>query len=131
MSSIKIIENLYNAFKRKDYDAFRALCSEDIEWIQNKGFPKGGRHHGADAVIKNVFKQFEKDWEYFQFKIEDMFECQGGAQVTVVGAYIGKHKLTNKGVAASTAHVFEIENQKVKKFRQFTDTALIMAALPE
>ncbi len=129
MSSIEIIENLYNAFQRKDYDAFRALCSEDIEWVQNIVFPNGGHHFGAEAVIEKVFKQFEKDWEYFRFNIEDIFECQGGAQVTVVGSYIGKHKLTNKGVAASTAHVFEIENQKVKKFRQFTDTALITAAM--
>ncbi|MCH7500752.1 MAG: nuclear transport factor 2 family protein [Nitrospinae bacterium] len=129
MTSTEIIESLYSAFQRKDYDAFRALCSEDIEWVQNIVFPNGGHHFGAEAVIENVFKQFDKDWEYFQFKIEDIFECQGGAQVTVVGAYIGKHKLTNKGVAASTAHVFEIENQKVKKFRQFTDTALITAAM--
>ncbi len=42
MSAIEIIENLYRAFRNKDYDPFRALCSEDIEWIQNKGFPKSG-----------------------------------------------------------------------------------------
>ena len=60
MSSINIIETLYSAFRDKDYDAFRALCSKDIEWIQNKGFPKGGHYHGADAVIKNVFQQLKK-----------------------------------------------------------------------
>ena len=129
MSSIEIIENLYSAFRTKDYDAFRALCSEDVEWIQSIGFPNSGHHYGAEAVIENVFKQFEKDWEFFQFKIANMFECNGGSQVAVIGAYIGQHKLTNKGVAASTAHFFEIENQKVKKFRQFTDTALIIAAM--
>jgi ketosteroid isomerase-like protein len=42
MSSIEIIENLYSAFQNKDYDSFRALCSDDIEWIQNEGFPQGG-----------------------------------------------------------------------------------------
>lgn len=130
MNSIEIIENLYRASQSKDFDAFRALCSKDIEWIQCIGFPNGGHHYGADAVIKNVFKQFEKDWESFRFKADEMFESREGSRVTVIGAYIGKHKLTHQGVTAATAHLFEIENRKVKKFRQFTDTAVIRAALP-
>lgn len=65
VTSTEIIESLYSAFKNKDYDSFRALCSEDIEWVQNIVFPNGGHHFGAEAVIENVFKQFEKDWEYF------------------------------------------------------------------
>ncbi len=129
MSSTEIIESLYNAFQRKDYDAFRALCSEDIEWIQNVGFPNGGHHHGADAVVKNVFKQFEKDWNYFKFQIEEMFESQDGSKVTVVGTYLGEHKQTRKKVDAAAAHIYEIENWKVKRFRQFTDTAVITAAI--
>lgn len=127
MSSIEIIENLYSAFQHKDYDSFRALCSEDMEWIQNKGFPKGGHHRGADAVINNVFQQFEKDWNYFKFQIEEMFESENGSRVTVVGAYVGEHKQTGKTVEAAAAHIYEIEHSKVKRFRQFTDTALIQA----
>ena len=50
--------------------------------------------------------------------------------MTVIGAYIGKHKQTRKTVDAAAVHIFEIENGKVKKFRQFTDTAIIRTALP-
>lgn len=130
MSSIKIIEKLYSVSQSKDYDSFRALCSKDLEWIQNKGFPKGGHHHGADAVIKNVFQQFEKDWNYFKFQVEEMFESKDGSKVTAIGAYLGKHKQTQKVVKAAAVHVFEIDHLKVKKFRQFTDTAIIATALP-
>jgi ketosteroid isomerase-like protein len=128
MSSISIIENLYRTFRDKDYDSFRALCSEDMEWIQNKGFPKGGHHYGADAVIKNVFQQFEKDWNYFKFQVEEMFESEDGSKVTVLGVYFGEHKQTGKTVEAAAAHIYEIKHSKVKRFRQFTDTALIQAA---
>ncbi len=129
MSAIEIIETLYRAFQNKDYDAFRALCSEDVEWIQNKGFPKGGHHHGVDAVIKNVFKQFQKDWNYFNFNMEEMFESQDGSKVTVIGAYVGEHKRTGKKMEAAAVHIYEIENRKVNRFRQFTDTAMITAAI--
>jgi ketosteroid isomerase-like protein len=130
MTSVEIIENLYSAFRNKDYDAFRALCSEDIEWIQNKGFPKGGHHYGAEAVIKNVFQQFDKDWTYFKFRIDEMFESRGGSRVIVVGAYLGKHQQTHKTIEAAAAHLYDIEDHKVKRFRQFTDTAIIASALP-
>ena len=129
MTSTEIIDSLYSAFQRKDYDSFRALCSEDVEWIQNVGFPNGGHHRGADAVIQNVFEKFKDDWEYFKFDIEDMFESQDGSKVTVVGAYLGEHKQTRKKVEAAAAHIYEIENRKVKRFRQFADTAVITAAM--
>ena len=129
MTNIEIIENLYSAFRGKDYDAFRALCSEDIEWIQNNGFPKGGHHHGADAVIKNVFQQFDEDWTYFKYRIDEMFESRYGSRVIVVGAYLGEHQQTRKTVEAAAVHLYDIEHQKVKRFRQFTDTAIIASAL--
>ncbi len=128
MKSIDIIETLYSAFRDKDYDAFRALCSEDIEWIQNNGFPKGGHHHGVDAVIVKVFKQFEKDWNYFNFNMEEMFESQDGSKVTVVGTYLGEHKRTGRKMEAAAVHIYDIENRKVERFRQFADTAVIKAA---
>ena len=130
MTNIEIIENLYSAFRGKDYDAFRALCSDDIEWIQNEGFPNGGLHHGADTVIKNVFHQFEKDWTYFKFRIDEMFESGDGSRVVVAGAYLGEHRKTRKTIEAAAVHLYDMEDSKVKRFRQFTDTAMITAALP-
>ena len=130
MTALEIVENLYKASRSKDYDSFRALCTKDIEWIQNKGFPKGGHHHGADAVIKNVFQQFEKDWNTFKFERKELFESKDGTKVTVIGSYIGEHKQTGKTVDAATVHIFELEHSKVRRFRQFTDTATIRAALP-
>jgi len=129
MSSIQIIKTLYKAFKRKDNELFRKICDEDIEWIQNKGFPNGGHYHGADAVIQKVFQRLNDDWQDFKFKIEDMYEVKDSSKVFVIGTYIGKHKQTQKKIDASAVHFYEIENQRVKRFRQFTDTAVIVAAI--
>ena len=129
MSSIEIIETLYRAFESKDYELFSKICDADIEWIQNKGFPNGGHHHGTEAVIQNVFKRFNDDWEYFKFDIEEMVESQDGSKVIVVGVYVGQHKRSRKKIEAAAAHIYEIKNQKIIKFRQFADTAVITAAM--
>ncbi len=128
MSNIKLIETLYSSFKNKDYDLIRKLCADDLEWIQNAGFPNGAHHRGIDSVVDNVFKRFNDEWDYFKFEIEDMFESKDDSQVVVLGAYVGRHKTTQKEMKAAAVHLYEIENQKIKKFRQFADTAVIVAA---
>ena len=129
IGQIEIIETLYRAFKSKDYELFRNICDADIEWIPKKGFPNGGPHHRAEAVIQNVFKRFNDDWEYFKFDIEEMVESKDGSKVIVTGSYLGRHKRTRKLLEASAAHYYAIENQKVKRFQQLADTAMIVAAI--
>jgi ketosteroid isomerase-like protein len=41
MTNLQIVQELYRAFREKDYDAFLNLCTSDLVWIQNEGFPQG------------------------------------------------------------------------------------------
>ncbi len=41
MNNLEVIEELYRAFREQDYDAFLRICTPDLEWIQNDGFPRG------------------------------------------------------------------------------------------
>ena len=129
MTSLQVIEQLYEAFKTGNNEQFQAICDADLEWIQNAGFPGGGHHKGAGQVIKKVFQKFSTDWEYFNFDIDDIFESADGSRVTVTGKYSGRHKRTGKMMEAAAAHIYDLKNHKVKRFRQFTDTAMIVAAV--
>lgn len=128
MTSIQIIEQVYQAFENRDYDLFRQVCDADVEWIQNPGFPNGGRHRGPEAVIQNVFETFSDDWDYFRFDMEDRFASADETRVMVTGIYAGRYRRTGKEMEAAAAHVYELADRKVKRFRQFTDTAVILAA---
>ena len=46
----------------------------------------------------------------------------------VLGNYTGRHKETGKSMRAATAHVFDIRNGRIRRFRQYTDTAIIRDA---
>jgi ketosteroid isomerase-like protein len=81
-------------------------------------------------VIENVFQQFEKDWTYFKFRIDEMFESGNGSRVVVAGAYLGEHRQTRKTIEAAAVHLYDMEDSKVKRFRQFTDTSMITSARP-
>ena len=46
-----------------------------------------------------------------------------GNTVIVLGYYAGKNKRTGKSIGCEVAHVLTIAGDKVKSFKEFTDTA--------
>ncbi len=127
MSNVEVIEELYRSFREKDYAAFQQLCTPDIAWIQNEGFPGGSTHYGAETVIESVFKAFNQDWDSWQFHIEEYLDA--GRSVIVIGFYEGIHCTTHKSFRAPATHVYDLVNGKVAKFRQFADTKVIWDAM--
>jgi uncharacterized protein len=128
MTNLEIIQELYRAFREKDYDAFLQICTSDIEWIQNEGFPRGATRRGAEAVVDGVFKAFNQDWESWSFAIEQYLDA--GETIVVIGNYTGRHRLSGKSFCSPAAHVYDLRDGKVSRFRQFTDTKVIWDAMP-
>lgn len=127
MTNREIIDELYRSFREKDDAAFRAICTDDLEWIQNEGFPRGATRRGADAVIEGVFRSFSNDWAEWAFPIDEVLDA--GDTIIVLGRYVGKHSETGKSMTAPAAHVYDLRGGKVWRFRQFTDTKVIHDAM--
>jgi ketosteroid isomerase-like protein len=123
MTNLEIIQELYRAFREKDYDAFLEICTPDLEWIQNEGFPQGTTYRSASAVVEGVFKSNDQRWEKFSFQIDQYLDA--GASVVVIGAYIGQNRQTQKSLRAVAAHVYDLIDGKVCRFRMFADTKTI------
>lgn len=120
MTNIEVIAELYRCFHEKDDDGFRRICTDDIQWIQNQGFPQGAVRVGAQAVIEHVFQGNRREWDGFAYQIEDMLDA--GSSVVVIGWYEGRHHLTQKRMQAAAAHVYDLRDGKVSRFRMFADT---------
>lgn len=129
MPNLDVIHELYRAFREGDDDAFRAVCTPDVEWIQNEGFPNGDTRRGADAVIEGVFRKFDEDWSRFGFEIEEIHDA--GDAVIVIGAYVGEHRASGRTLRAAAVHAYDLANGRVRRFRQFTDTKVIWDVLEE
>lgn len=86
MTNLQVIQELYRAFREKDYDAFLDVCTSDLEWIQNAGFPGGATYQGAETVVEGVFKPHDKQWEMFSFRIDRYLDARDS--VIVIGALI-------------------------------------------
>ncbi len=125
--NIQVIEELYEAFARKDTERLRQLLHPDVEWIQCEGFPGGDRRRGVDEVLDKVFGGLRSEWSDFRAIAEEYLDS--GDKIVVLGRYTGAHAASGKSMSAVFAHVYDVTEDKVTRFRQFTDTQPIVAAM--
>ena len=127
MKSINLASKIYEAFAAGSVDGLTALCTPDIEWIQNEGFPYGGNHRGAAAVLEGVRNTLDRYWDGFAFTRHEAYDS--GQIAIVIGVYSGTHKITGLPVRADAVHILEFEDGLLRRFRQFTDTKLFHDAV--
>ena len=126
-NNIEVIQELYRTFREKDYEVFAEICTEDIEWVQNQGFPGGATYQGVSEVIEGVFKANDNNWENFAYDIEEFLDA--GNSVVVIGKYSGRHRISGKPMSAAATHIYDLRDGKVCRFRMFADTKTIWDAI--
>jgi uncharacterized protein len=109
-----------------DRDQILAIFDPEIEWIQNEGFPGGGRYAGAETVLNEVFARLGRDWKAWQADVGRWLVA--GESIVALGAYQGTHRATGRSMTAAFAHVYWLHDGRVVRFEQYADTAKVAAA---
>ena len=126
MNNLRTVQDLYDAFGRKDETRLRQLLAPDVEWIQCAGFPGGGRRKGVEEVLEKVFAGLHGEWRDWRVEIDEYLDA--GASIVVLGRYAGTHGQSGRSMEAVFAHVYEVEDQKITRFRQVADSQVIAVA---
>lgn len=129
MKALDVVQRLYAAFSTRDRTVILGVLHPDVEWVQNDGFPGGGRHVGSTHVLDNVLSQFRREWEDFGAHVAEWIEDSAGECVIAIGEYRGRNLRSGRTVRAAFAHVYEVDAGRVVRFRQFTDTAEFRRAM--
>lgn len=126
-SNIEIVQEAYRTFGNNEFEAFFALFEDNFEWNVLDGLPFGGRYRGRDEVM-GVFKQIQDDWETFTLDIDRFID--GGDTIVAIGRYEATHGTTGEDMTAPFAHVLDIDDGKIQRYQQYTDTTQFQAVLP-
>ena len=126
MSNEELIKQFYIAFKNKDGSTYLKLCDDNIEWITSEGMPNGGTYTGKKEVFENYFPNMLTNFKEFHAIPNQILSLEN--HTVVNGEYRGVTK-HDKKFDVSFSHVFLIKENKIKQFRQFTDTQKIQDAL--
>ncbi len=125
--NLDVVKRMYAAFASRQRDVILQLFAPDIEWVQNEGFPGGGRHVGAEAVLDGVFAKFRQEWDAWQAVVSEWIDA--GDTVIALGEYRGTFKATGRSTTAAFAHVYRVRGGRIVRFEQFTDTAKVAEAM--
>ncbi|KAB8331580.1 nuclear transport factor 2 family protein [Scytonema tolypothrichoides VB-61278] len=127
MNNLEIIQQLYQVFSEGDTETILKLFDPQIEWIQNEGFPGGGRYLGSHAVVNNVFAKFRLEWETWQAVVNEWLDA--GDTIIALGEYRGVYRSTGKSTTAAFAHVYKLRDGRVVRYHQYTDTLKVAEAM--
>ena len=124
MSNSKLVASLYDAFGRGDMPTVLGAMHPKIRWYEaesNPYMPAGDAWVGPDAVVANLFMKLGGEWAPFTVTPERSHDL--GQTVVVEGRYGGVYTATGKALDGQFCHVWTVEDGKVTKFQQYTDTA--------
>ena len=128
MSNIRIVEKMYDDFKRRNIDGFLEALDPDILWVEPdlQALPYPGVTKGRDAIARHVFPKIAEIYEALEFNPDRI--ADGGDTITVVG------RATAKGFDRPEehfpfAHILEFRSGKVVRFDHFPDTYKVARTL--
>lgn len=123
----KLVEQIYEHFKRGDIKALLNLLSVNIEWqlpeIEN--VPFAGKRRGHEEMGQ-FFESLVGTQEFQHFDPREFIAR--GDKVLALGHYACRVKSTGREFGGDFAHVFTVHDGKVIKFHEYMDTAAVAAA---
>lgn len=124
--NVDVIRAHYAGSERKDLAAMLAPLTMTTVWIEMDGSSGAGPYLGTEAIANGVFRRIGEEWDGFTFTLEKLID--GGETIVGIGTYAGVYKKTGKPMSARVVHVWDMDDGKVARFEQFTDTKRIAEA---
>lgn len=124
MDAEHTVRAFYAALSAGDAPTALGLMADDIEWNTMWHYKVDGR--GPQKVAEGLLMPLMQEWSAFGLASSE-FIVQGDTVVSL-GHFTGTHGTTGKQAVAAYAHVWNVENGKIKRFRQYIDTLAVAEA---
>jgi uncharacterized protein len=119
----ELIQTCYDNFARGDAAAVLGVFHPQIIWNEAENFiyADGNPYMGPQRVAEGVFGRLVTEWDGYTVMPERVLA--DGDTVIALGRYRGTYRATGGRVDAQFVHVWEIEDGRITRFQQYTDTA--------
>jgi ketosteroid isomerase-like protein len=126
-----LVEQVYSALGVGDREALLRVLHPDFDGYYSPGLPApiGGGHTGAEECITRGWWAIGAVWS-MRARPERWLPV-GSDELLVTGTYHGRARRTGRSVEAPFAHLWARVGDRLSSLRQYTDTALWLAALEE
>lgn len=129
--NLGVVQSLYEALAAQDELRVLDILHPEVEWIQNEGFPGGGRRVGAKRVLTEVFGRLAREWDGWGADVQEWLELPEEGTVIALGVYRGTFRRTGRSMRAVFSHVYRVTDDRITRFEQYADTAKVVEACQE
>lgn len=121
-AALKIIQQAYEAFGRRDIPALLNLVADQVDWefVGSASLAYAGRRQNKNEVA-SFFSALEKADDTLAFEPREFIDA--GDNVTVLGWVKGIARDTKIPFETQWAHVFTVSDGKIARWRGFANTA--------
>jgi len=119
-----LIRSFYAALATGDAPTALGLMADDIEWHTMWHYKVAGR--GPQKVAEGLLMPLMAEWASFALTPSDYIA--DGDTVVSLGRFTGVHGTSGKPVDAAYAHVWDVREGKIQRFRQYIDTLAVAEA---
>jgi ketosteroid isomerase-like protein len=123
--NVKVVEQVYEAFAKRDLPAIFGLFTPDIEISQSNEVPWGGIYHGHEGAQRF----FSKLTQAINSTVSLERFIDAGEQVVAVGRTRGSVNHTGERYDVPIAHVWTVSNERVSRVRFYIDNPSMLEAL--
>lgn len=126
-SNLELIRRTYEGSSEENGRNLMAVLHPQVEWTEAEGFPYAGTYVGVDALMAGVFSRLAGEWIDYRAQVHTYLA--DGDRVAAFGQYSGTYKATGKSMQAAFAHLYEIQDGKIRRMTQYVDTVMVAKAL--
>jgi uncharacterized protein len=122
---IEKVEELYDAYRKRDWNAILSVLAKDVEITHSPELPWGGNyrgHTGARQFLAAVTVHLDS-----RIVIERLIDA--GDQVVAIGRAVGKVRATRLEFDVPMVHIWTFRDGQVTAMRSYMDNATMLPAL--
>ena len=125
--NLELIRNVYGMFARGDVPAILETLTDDIDWhlLGPAEMPLGRPRRGKEEVLQ-FFRTIGEELKVESFEPHEFLA--DGDRVVVTGFEKMRVAATGRSYEVEWLHLFTVRDGRIARFREYTDTAAVLAA---
>ena len=124
--NVVVIRRVFEAFNRRDWEAWESHHYPDAEWHDFAGLPGGGVHRGVGA-IRGWIAEFLEIMDGLQSKADEI-ESLSDDRVLLVTHFEFAGRASGIPVQGPLVQLFDLEDRRVRRVRTFRSSAEALEA---
>jgi uncharacterized protein len=124
-TNIELVQSAFDAWNRRDLEAFAGHAAEDVAWVEVAGRPEGvpTERLGRDRMRRSLEALFDV-WDSYHVEVERIEEA--GDRVVAVVREVGRGRASGVEIDGRWGYLITVEKGYIVRIEAYRDAAVAL-----